>query len=497
MESLSQIIPVTIPVADYLRDHVHNERAVFPAVESMAVLARSCLPLLHGSAAIRMDQADFIKFLQIDHDAAHIEALNEVTRLDNGAVSCRLITVRKQGKSGIVRRIEHASCILNKSAVPPKEPPLDTILGLEGVCIQLSMKQVYSELIPFKSAYQNINELFVTDQGAIAIVDGGTDKAPSEPLGSPFPLDASFHAACVWGQRFAGIVGFPVHIDRRIIMQKTRPYQTYISRITPVKAGPSLLIFDLWIYSIEGRLCEEVRGLHLKDVSGKKLLPPEWIRSGKDKRLESVRSACRELSLIELATVTKPCEGILSPPEMERFRSMREKRGKSFVAARLALKKLSRGSSGSDMTAPASSITTIEPDGRPACPVTGGEDTRWCTASHDARFAVAAVSDRRIGIDVEEISGRVLKSQRLYMHEEELPLVKSHALGDREASARVWSIKEAVSKAAGMNLADAWQRTRVKEIGREKSVILIDDETHEAIHAVVDGHIFTVIVMKS
>jgi len=27
-------------------------------------------------------------------------------------------------------------------------------------------------------------------------------------LGSPFPLDAAMHAACVWGQRFGGIVPF-------------------------------------------------------------------------------------------------------------------------------------------------------------------------------------------------------------------------------------------------------------------------------------------------
>jgi phosphopantetheinyl transferase len=147
------------------------------------------------------------------------------------------------------------------------------------------------------------------------------------------------------------------------------------------------------------------------------------------------------------------------------------------------------------MDTPADTITTVKPDGRQACPLTNGAEPHQCSVSHDSRFAVAAVSERRIGIDVEEISERVLKSRRLYMHEEELALVRGHAIGEVEASARVWSIKEAVSKALGVHLADAWLRTRVKDIGYEKSVIMIDEGEHEAIHAVVDGHLFTLITI--
>jgi phosphopantetheinyl transferase len=391
--------------------------------------------------------------------------------------------------------IEHVSITFSMKVDAQAEPPLDSILGLEGICLHLDKNRIYDELVPFKSAYQNINKLYVSENGALAMVNGGTADAPAETLGSPFPLDASFHAACVWGQRYRGIVGFPVHLDLRIIRKKTRAGENYITRIVPVKTDGGVLVFNLWIYNDSGDLCEEVRGLRMKDVSGKTLLPPAWILGTDDDPLESIRNRCRDLSIIELATVTKPCEKILSGPERERFSTMREKRIMSFCSARLALKNLSRRLSGDDMQTPPGEINTIHPDGRPRCPHTNDGDTLYCSASHDSRFAIAAVSEKRIGIDVEEISERVLKGQYFYMHEEEQSLAQSHPLGEMAASVRVWSVKEAVAKVTGLNLPQAWKRTVVREIGAEKSVIMIDDVTAEAIHSIVEGHLFTIITI--
>jgi phosphopantetheinyl transferase len=239
-----------------------------------------------------------------------------------------------------------------------------------------------------------------------------------------------------------------------------------------------------------------VRGLTMKDVSGKTLLPPSWIAAADKDPLEKIRSRCADLCVIELSTISRACEKILSGPERERSGSMREKRMQSFCSARLALKTLSRRSSGNDMATPPDAITTMEADGRPLCPRTDGSKGLFCTASHDSRFAIAAVSDRPIGIDVEEITGRVLKGQDHYMNDEEIALVKGHPLGEKEASVRVWSAKEAVSKASGMHLVEAWRRATAREIGGEKTVMQVDGAAYEAVHTVVDGHIATLITME-
>jgi len=500
MEDLPQIggkrrIPLKLPVADYLRDHLFNGRAVFPAVEAMQVLAGSARDAVPGLDASVIAGADFNKFLFIDPAMAVLEAFNELERDGTGDIISRLVTIRKQRTTSITRAVGHVALRFPGARPSITAPPLDVTLGLEGICLHPDKELIYRDLVPFLPAYRNIEKLHVSDQGALALVSGGTAEAPGEPLGSPFPLDAAFHAACVWGQRYADIVGFPVHIDERVILKKTVPGGTYISRVTPRSADGGLLVFDLWIYDGNGGLCEAVRGLHMRDVSGGKLKPPRWIRAGIEKPLERIRSRCRDMAIIELDTITPPCEGIFSEAERERSASMREKRRLTFCSARLALKRLSRRMPGSDMTAPPETITTINPDGRPRCPRTDGTETLHCTVSHDSRFAVAAVSEQPIGIDVEEITPRVLRGQEHYMNPDEIALVKGHPLGEMEACLRVWSAKEAVSKASGLHLVETWRKASVQEIGADQSIIAVYGKKHEALHGIAEGHMVTLVIM--
>lgn len=504
MEDLPKIIksarlPLSLPVPDYLRDHVFNGRAVFPAVEAMRVLAESAQAAVPGLDVRVITAADFSKFLSIEPDTVSFEAFNDIATDDAGKTISKLVTVRKQGTTSITRSITHVTVTFPGSYEILPEPPRDATLGLEGICVQPSKERIYSDLVPFLPAYQNVEHLYVSKQGALAVVSGGTDDAPAETLGSPFPLDASFHAACVWGQRYAGIVGFPVHLDARIIRKKTVPRETYVSRITPVSAGADLLVYDLWIYDMAGNLCEEIRGLHMRDVSGKTILPPRWILEGADDDaiVAKVLSWCRDYTVIELGTITEPCMvSILSKPERDRAASMREKRRLTFCSARLALKILSRRLSGNDTQTLPEEITTTDPEGRPCCPLTTGDGAVCCTASHDGRFAVAAVSDHPLGIDVEEITPRVLRGWNHYMHDEEIALATNHPLGKMEASVRVWSAKEAVSKATGLHLVETWRKAIVKEIGEDKSIIAIDGTDLEALHAVLEGHIVTLVILQ-
>ena len=107
---------------------------------------------------------------------------------------------------------------------------------------------------------------------------------------------------------------------------------------------------------------------------------------------------------------------------------------------------------------------------------------------------MAAASDSRVGIDVERMSGRVLKAKRLYMSEEEQALVHESHLGEIEAAVRIWSIKEAVTKALDILLADSWNRVQVRAVGQYESSIQIDDKDPiKAVHDVVGRHVFTIV----
>ncbi|MEA3435174.1 MAG: polyketide synthase dehydratase domain-containing protein, partial [Thermodesulfobacteriota bacterium] len=122
--------------------------------------------------------------------------------------------------------------------------------------------------------------LFVSEKGAIGSIQAPKQSATNNfkmPLGSPFPLDAAFHAACTWGQRYPAVVGFPVGFDKRIIIKPTRPGNRYICLILPVNITTDLLVFDIWLYDLNGILFEAVPGVQMRDVSAGRTKPPLWV----------------------------------------------------------------------------------------------------------------------------------------------------------------------------------------------------------------------------
>ncbi len=118
----------------------------------------------------------------------------------------------------------------------------------------------------------------MSSQGALAYVSGGGYEADDQLLGSPFPLDAVMHAACVWGQRFAGIVAFPVGWDERRICRKTKKAKDYLARVVPLTVAEDEVTFNAWIYDAHEEICEVISGMKMKDVLRGRLRPPEWVK---------------------------------------------------------------------------------------------------------------------------------------------------------------------------------------------------------------------------
>ena len=175
MEDLPKIgekkrIPLKLAVKDYLRDHVFNGRAVFPAVEAMQVLAGSARDAVPGLDVSVIAGADFNKFLFIDPAMAVLEVFNELERGETGDIISRLVTVRKQGTTSITRAVEHVALIFPGTRASVTAPPLDITLGLEGICLHPDKERIYRDLVPFLPAYRNIETLHVSEQGALALV---------------------------------------------------------------------------------------------------------------------------------------------------------------------------------------------------------------------------------------------------------------------------------------------------------------------------------------
>jgi hypothetical protein len=286
MESLSKIrekvrLALNINVPPYLMDHQYRGKAVLPAVEAIEILAVSTLAHLPGTAVNSIREARFDKFLVIEDGQEPIEAFNDLEIFDNDRVISKFITKTKSKKAMITRTLEHATlCFHDVSSVPELPPPgIPTGSGPSSSKCHIPPESIYQSLVPFGPGYHNLKELSLFKEGAEGQVFAPLLGEPNRVLGSPFPLDAAFHAACVWGQRYAGLVGFPVGFGLRRLFTPTRSGNTYTARVFPKEIHSNRFLVDIWITDKDETLHEVVLDVVMKDVSGGRIKPPSWIVS--------------------------------------------------------------------------------------------------------------------------------------------------------------------------------------------------------------------------
>lgn len=487
---------IEIPSPVYLRDHLFREDPVFPAVEAMETLSREVNRRHPGSPVTNIGDARFDKFLFIPPEGEPIPAFLDLQVGKKGDLEAKLITRSKAGKTAITRTKVHASLTFLQPGPDFPPPPLDIAAAPEGICARVSSGRIYEELVPFGSAYRNIQgSVWLSPDGALAEIRSPAQlPGNSWLLGSPFVLDAAFHAACVWGQHYGNVVAFPVYIEHRKIYHPCSPDRRYFGRILPKSISPDLLVFDIWVLDENGVIHETAQGVRMRDVSGGQIVPPAWItRHHGDDPLAVLRDQCKALSVIELDATAPFAEKILSNREQERFNGMGARRRNSYLAGRLALKRLFRSQVGNTSSVSPWDIETFKPDsGKPHCRHPDYSVPPYYSLSHDQRFAVAVSSSDPVGVDVELISDKAMKSGRLFMDDSEHQLVSRSELGPEHAALRVWSAKEAVAKALDIGLADAWQRVRLLSSKEKESRITIDGNgPFTAVHTKIEDHLFT------
>jgi phosphopantetheinyl transferase len=258
-----------------------------------------------------------------------------------------------------------------------------------------------------------------------------------------------------------------------------------------------LLVFDIWLLDRFGTMCEIVQGVRMRDVSRGRLQPPQWIaRKAQDNPLARLQKRCLDLCVIELDAVAAFARQGLSELENQRFQRMQQRRKRSYLGARMALKRLSRKLSDGMPQTPSHAIHTHEADGaRPRCASPANGASLFCSASHSRRFAAAVAANAPVGIDVETVTDRAVRCSSIFMSETEQRLLQRTTLGRPQTAVRIWSAKEAVAKAKRIPLAEAWHRTEVTAVEAGISRLTIDGrQPGEAVHAAAGDTIFTLFI---
>jgi phosphopantetheinyl transferase len=482
-------------------DHHFQGRPVLPAVEAMEALARCARDNFPQLRVDHLSDARFEKFLPMHPGIDQLDAFAEFQLLESGAVQAALLTRTKAPKAAFTRTKIHVGVTFEPSPPAMECPPVDIAAALEGICTVVDPEAIYRELVPFGPAFRNITTpLHISPDGALARIETPrpTDCDTAPLLGSGYALDAAFHAACVWAQHYRGVVAFPVAIDRRILIQPAGPSTPYTGRVFPINTCGETLIFDIYLFDQSGQLQEIAQGVHMRDVSGGRLTPPEWIRDKAAVDPLSAQDTAGALrSIVELEAVADFAPRSLAILEREKFKKMGPKRRRSFLAARIALKRLYRHCHAREKNTPADTIETVHQDApHPRLGSKHPSGLRHCSVSHDRRFAIAIANTEPVGVDVEVVSDKALRSARLFMSEEEQDLVQRSDMDDEHAAMRIWSIKEAAAKAIGMDLAESWQRVQVTAAGERESTVSVNGQKTIARHATVEGHLFTVMSLS-
>jgi len=209
--------------------------------------------------------------------------------------------------------------------------------------------------------------------------------------------------------------------------------------------------------------------------------------------IERLQSACLGMILLDMETIPPVEEHLFTPREAAKAVRMGPRRRRGFTAARVALKRLARQLGLVEKEMPDRVIETVGPDGVKPCL---SESGIYCSASHSARLVVAVAHRHPVGVDLELVSEKPIRTRHLFMSPRERDLISISGLGPERATTRAWTIKEAAAKVLSLDLFQAIREVEVVSVGEEEGVIRYQEKTYPVKHAEGNGYVMTLITFN-
>jgi len=197
--------------------------------------------------------------------------------------------------------------------------------------------------------------------------------------------------------------------------------------------------------------------------------------------------------LLDMETIPPVEEHLFTPREAAKAVRMGPRRRKGFTAARVALKRLARQLNLVEKDRPDRTIETLAPDDVRPCL---SESGIYCSVSHCGRLVVAVAHRHPVGVDLELVSEKPIRTRHLFMSPRERDLISISGLGPERATTRAWTIKEAAAKVLSLDLFQAIREVEVVSVGEEEGVIRYQEKTYPVKHAEGNGYVMTLITFN-
>lgn len=272
---MPRALPVTLAVLPELADHAIRGKATIPAALLLDLLVRSVTAQEERpvTSPLVLRDAIFPRFLPADEvERCTFEITFEELLGEDETCTRATLVSRIALAGGIGRTRTHAAVTFGGSVGSLPEPPAKIACDVE-----VSAHRVYSELIPFGPRYRNLHgSIQLGQEGGTAWVRSPEPVSPAfSRAGCPYLFDSAMHLACLWGQRYAGVVAYPTGFGARVIALSLAHGQRRCV-VAPKAIEPHGLTFDLWLTDENHRVCDTIAGLAMVPLAGGPQ-PPAWI----------------------------------------------------------------------------------------------------------------------------------------------------------------------------------------------------------------------------
>lgn len=276
---LPTTLVVPLPDMPFLADHAISGKAIVPAVELLDLL----LHVLDQQGVqlrqpLTLREVSFPRFLPAD-DLPRCSFEVALADASDGGVRATFSS-RIALPGGMQRLRVHAQATFGAVAQADLDPvshPVSAPPCESCVEYQVTAERVYRELVRFGPRFCNLRgSLALAPNAAWATVESPTPPHPtSSRAGCPYLLDSAMHLACVWGQRYAGVVAYPTELSSRTVFAPIA-HGKRRATVVPRSVEPRRLVFDLWLIDQDHRVCDAVVGLAMVPLAAGPT-PPAWI----------------------------------------------------------------------------------------------------------------------------------------------------------------------------------------------------------------------------
>ncbi|HYA91666.1 MAG TPA: 4'-phosphopantetheinyl transferase superfamily protein [Thermodesulfobacteriota bacterium] len=206
--------------------------------------------------------------------------------------------------------------------------------------------------------------------------------------------------------------------------------------------------------------------------------------------VERLQAACLGMVLLDMETIFPVEEHLFTRREAARAARMGLRRRKGFTAARVALKRLARQLNLVEKDRSDRMIETLGPDDVRPCL---DESGIYCSVSHCGRVVIAVAHRHPIGVDLEMVSEKVIRTKHLFMSPRERDLISPSGLGPQRAATRAWTTKEAAAKVLGLHLFQALREVEVVRLSEKDGMMQYQEKTYPVRHSEGNGYVITLI----